>query len=46
MEEQLEKERKELLKKHANELKKQIVGKEEGKEQSKKVKEIENKKFK
>lgn len=45
MEDKLEKERKELLKKHANELKKQIVDKEENKEQSTKKKEIENKKF-
>jgi hypothetical protein len=33
------------LKKHANELKKQIVDKEENKDQSTKKKEIENKKF-
>lgn len=33
------------MKKHANELKKQIVDKEENKEQSTKKKEIENKKF-
>jgi hypothetical protein len=33
------------LKKHAKELKKQIIDKEENKEQSSKIKEIENKKF-
>jgi hypothetical protein len=45
VQEKLEKERKELLKKHANELKKQIIDKEENKEQSSKQKEIQNKKF-
>jgi hypothetical protein len=45
IEEKLEKERKELLKKHATELKKQIIDKEENKEQSSRLKEIENKKF-
>ena len=38
MEEKLEKERKHLLLKHANELKKQIVDKDEGQEQQKMVK--------
>lgn len=45
VEQKLEKERKELLKKHANEVKKQITDKHEGVEQSKKIKELENKKF-
>ena len=45
MDDKLEKERKELLKKHATELKKQIVGKEENRELGKKQKEVENKKF-
>ena len=45
VEEKLEKERKSLLKKHANELKKQIIDKEEGSEQAQKLKEIENRKF-
>lgn len=45
IEDKLEKERKSLLKKHANELKKQIIDKEEGNEQAHKLKEIENKKF-
>ena len=38
MDERLEKERKELLKKHASELKKQIADKEESKQQAKKKK--------
>jgi hypothetical protein len=42
----LEKERKALLFKHASELKKQIASKEENEEQAKKLKELENKKFK
>jgi hypothetical protein len=45
VEDKLEKERKSLLKKHANELKKQIIDKEENKDQSHKLKEIENKRF-
>lgn len=46
MEEQLEDERKALLLKHANEIKKQIVEKDEGRCLAKQQKDIENKKFK
>ena len=42
LEEKLENERKDLLKKHASELKKQMVEKSEKNEQQKKVKETEN----
>ena len=42
MEEKLEKERKELLKKHAIEVKKQIVENSERKDQEKKIVDIEN----
>jgi predicted sulfurtransferase len=42
LEAKLENERKELLRKHAVELKKQIVEKQELKEESKKVREIDN----
>lgn len=42
LEEKLEQERKQLLKKHADELKKQIVEKSEHKHQSEKIREIEN----
>lgn len=42
LEERLEQERKELLKKHAVELKKQIVEKHEGKEEGRKERDIEN----
>jgi len=42
LEEKLENERKELLKKHASELKKQIVEKHENKDQQSKTREVEN----
>ncbi len=42
LEEKLENERKELLKKHATELKKQIVGKGQAKQEDRKTKDIEN----
>lgn len=46
LEEKLENERKELLKKHALELKKQIVEKSEGQLQQEKTREIENQQLK